>query len=104
MVTVPAQNIYAFLVQEGHQHTVLFVEVTPEGEFRLQDDVQRVGSGESGLRWAPAMKAHVIDAIVCTTLQISQPRGVVHRHMTCQRPDTGIVLAAKKDAVAVLIE
>ena len=35
MMTIGVQDILTFLMKELHEHGVLFIEITPEGKFRL---------------------------------------------------------------------
>ena len=53
MMAIGAQDIFAFLVEELHQHGVLIVEIAPEGKFWLQDDAQFVSCDEGSLWRAP---------------------------------------------------
>ena len=46
----------------------------------------------------------MVETIVGTFAKIVFPRLYIHRHMTCQRPYTGIVLASQEDLVTVGIE
>ena len=46
----------------------------------------------------------MVQAVGCTLAQIAPPGFHVHRHMACQGPDAGVVLAAQEEPVAVGIE
>ena len=102
VMSVPTQDIHPLLVQEVHEQGVLVVEIAPERQFRLQHDIERVGSDKGGLGRAPTVEAHVVDAVVGTGTQIVEPRLHIHGYMPCQGPDAGIMLAAQEDAVPVL--
>ena len=103
-MTIPAQDILALFVEKGHQRVVLLIETTPKRQLRLQDDTQLVCCDESSLRGTPGMEAHMVQTVGSTIAEVAAPRVNIHRHMSCQRPDTSIVLATKKDFVPVGIE
>ena len=104
MMAIGAQDILALLVEELHKHRVLVIETAPEGKLWLQDDTQFVGSYESSLRRTPRMETYMVQTIGSTIAQVATPRLHIHRHMTCQWPDTGIVLATQEDGMTVGIE
>ena len=104
VVAILTHDVLALLVQEGHEALVGRVEVTPEGQFRLQVDAQAVGGLEGGLGRAPGVEAQVVDAILLVFEQIGRPLVNPHGHMGGERKHAGIVLAAQEGAVAVHAE
>ena len=101
MMTIFSEDIFAFLMQERHQPFILFIERTPERKFRLEIDSQTVRSHESRLRWAPGMKAHMIDSIFLAGSEILHPAFHAHFHMSRQRPYSRIVLATEEYPMAI---
>ena len=101
MMTVFSEDIFAFLMQERHQPFILLVERTPERKFRLEIDSQAVRCHESRLRWAPGMKAHMVDSILLAGSEILHPAFHAHFHMSRQRPYSRIVLATEEYPMAI---
>ena len=104
MMTISAQDVFTLLVQELHKHRILVIEISPEGKFRLQDDAQLICSDESSLWRTPTMEAHVVQAIGSTIAKILLPRLHIHCHMTCQRPNAGIVFPPKENPMPIGIK
>ena len=50
------------------------------------------------------MESHMVEAIGGTFAKIVFPRLYIHRHMACQWPNAGIMLASQKDLVSIGIE
>ena len=96
MMTVFSEDILAFLMQERHQPFILLIKRPPERKFRLEIDSQTVGCHESRLRWAPGMKAHMVDSILLAGSEILHPAFHAHLYMSRQRPDSRIVLATEE--------
>ena len=95
-MTILPQNIHSLLMQKGHEFLILLVKRTPERKLRLEIDSQTVRCHESRLRWAPGMKAHMIDSIFLAGSEIFHPAFHAHLHMSRQRPYSRIVLATEK--------
>ena len=104
MMTVFSEDILAFLMQERHQPFILLVERTPERKFRLEIDSQTVRCHESRLRWAPGMKAHMVDSILLAGSEILHPAFHAHFHMSRQRPYSRIVLATEEYPMTIGVE
>ena len=104
MMTIFSEDIFAFLMQERHQPFILLIKRAPERKFRLEIDSQTVRCHESRLRWAPGMKAHMIDSILLAGSKILHPAFHAHLHMSRQRPYSRIVLATKEDRMSISIE
>ena len=96
MMTIFSEDIFAFLMQERHQPFILLVKRAPERKFRLKIDSQTVRCHESRLRWAPGMKAHMVDSILLAGSEIFHPAFHAHLHMSRQRPYSRIVFATKE--------
>ena len=96
MMTIFSEDIFAFLMQERHQPFILLVERTPERKFRLEIDFQTISSHKSRFRWAPGMKAHMVDSILLAGSEILHPAFHAHFHMSRQRPYSRIVLATEE--------
>ena len=96
MMTILPQNIHSLLMQKGYEFLILLVKRTPERKFRLEIDSQTVRCHESRLRWAPGMKAHMIDSILLAGSEILHPAFHAHFHMSRQRPYSRIVLATEE--------
>ena len=67
VMTVFAHDVFTLLMKEAHQHTILGIEITPEGQFWLQINAQFIGSNECSFWWTPRMEAHMIDTIIGTS-------------------------------------
>ena len=104
MMTILPQNIHSLLMQKGHEFLILLVKRTPERKFRLEIDSQTVRCHESRLRWAPGMKAHMIDSILLAGSEIFHPAFHAHFHMSRQRPYSRIVLATKEYPMTIGVE
>ena len=104
MVTVFSEDVLAFLMQERHQPFILLIKRPPERKFRLEIDSQTVRSHESRLRWAPGMKAHMIDSILLAGSEILHPAFHAHFHMSRQRPYSRIVLATEEYPMTIGVE
>ena len=104
MMTIFSEDILAFLMQERHQPFIHLIEGTPERKFRLEIDFQAVRCHESRLRWAPGMKAHMIDSILLAGSKKLHPAFHTHFHMSRQRPDSRIVLATEKYPMTIGVE
>ena len=104
MMTILPQNIHSLLMQKGHEFLILLVKRTPERKFRLEIDSQTVRCHESRLRWAPGMKAHMIDSILLTGSEILHPAFHAHFHMSRQRPYSRIVLATEEYPMTIGVE
>ena len=104
MMTIFSEDILAFLMQERHQPFILLVERTPERKFRLEIDSQTVRCHESRLRWAPGMKAHMVDSILLAGSEILHPAFHAHLHMSRQRPYSRIVLATEEYPMTIGVE
>ena len=104
MMTIFSEDIFAFLMQERHQPFILLVEGTPERKLRLEIDSQTVRCHESRLRWAPGMKAHMIDSILLAGSEILHPAFHAHFHMSRQRPYSRIVLATEEYPMTIGVE
>ena len=96
MMTVFSEDVLAFLMQERHQPFILLIKRPPERKFRLEIDSQVVRCHESCLRWAPGMKAHMVDSIFLAGSEILHPAFHAHFHMSRQRPYSRIVLATEE--------
>ena len=96
MMTILPQDIHSLLMQKGHEFLILLVKRTPERKFRLEIDSQAVRCHESRLRWAPGMKAHMVDSILLAGSEILHPAFYAHLHMSRQRPYSRIVLATEE--------
>ena len=96
MMTILPQNIHSLLMQKGHEFLILLVKRTPERKLRLEIDSQTVRCHESRLRWAPGMKAHMVDSIFLAGSEILHPAFHAHFHMSRQRPYSRIVLATEE--------
>ena len=103
-MTVFSEDVLAFLMQERHQPFILLVKRTPERKLRLKIDSQTVRCHESRLRWAPGMKAHMIDSIFLAGSEILHPAFHAHLHMSRQRPYSRIVLATEEYPMAIGVE
>ena len=101
MMTVFSEDIFAFLMQKCHQPFILLIERTPERKLRLEIDSQAVRCYESRLRWAPGMKAHMVDSILLAGSEILHPAFHAHLHMSRQRPYSRIVLATEEYPMAI---
>ena len=104
MMTVFSEDVLAFLMQERHQPFILLIKRPPERKFRLEIDSQTVSSHESRLRWAPGMKAHMIDSILLAGSEILHPAFHAHFHMSRQRPYSRIVLATEEYPMTIGVE
>ena len=104
MMTIFPQNIHSLLMQERHQPFILFIKRPPERKFRLEIDSQAVRCHESRLRWAPGMKAHMVDSIFLAGSEILHPAFHAHLHMSRQRPYSRIVLATEEYPMAIGVE
>ena len=104
MMTVFSEDIFAFLMQERHQPFILLIEGTPERKLRLEIDSQTVRCHESRLRWAPGMKAHMVDSILLAGSKILHPAFHAHLHMSRQRPYSRIVLATEEYPMTIGVE
>ena len=104
MMTILPQNIHSLLMQKGHEFLILLVKRTPERKFRLEIDSQTVRCHESRLRWAPGMKAHMVDSIFLAGSEILHPAFHAHLHMSRQRPYSRIVLATEEYPMAIGVE
>ena len=104
MMTVFSEDILAFLMQERHQPFILLIERTPERKFRLEIDSQTIRCHESRLRWAPGMKAHMVDSIFLAGSEIFHPAFHAHLYMSRQRPYSRIVLATKEYPMTIGIK
>ena len=104
MMTVFSEDVLAFLMQERHQPFILLIKRTPERKLRLEIDSQTVRCHESRLRWAPGMKAHMIDSILLAGSEILHPAFHAHFHMSRQRPDSRIVLATEEYPMTIGVE
>ena len=100
-MTIGAQDVLSLFMQELHQHRVLIIKVTPEGELRLKDDTILISSSESGLRRTPGVKAHMVQAIGLTGVEVLSPSIEIHRHMACQGPYTSIMSATQEDLMSI---
>ena len=100
-MSVGAQDMLPLLVEEGHEPLIVFVEIAPEREFRLQVDPQLVGGLEGSLWRAPRMETDVVDAILAVFREIVHPFGSSHRHMGLEGEDAGIVLATEEYLAAI---
>ena len=104
MMTVFSEDVLAFLMQERHQPFILLIKRPPERKFRLEIDSQTVRCHESRLRWAPGMKAHMVDSILLAGSEILHPAFHAHLHMSRQRPYSRIVLATEEYPMAIGVE
>ena len=104
MMTVFSEDVLTFLMQERHQPFILLVKRAPERKLRLEIDSQAVRCHESRLRWAPGMKAHMIDSILLTGSEILHPAFHAHFHMSRQRPYSRIVLATEEYPMTIGVE
>ena len=104
MMTILPQNIHSLLMQERHQPFILLIKRPPKRKLRLEIDSQTVRCHESRLRWAPGMKAHMIDSILLTGSEILHPAFHAHFHMSRQRPDSRIVLATEEYPMTIGVE
>ena len=103
-MSISAEDILTFFVEELHQQGVLIIKVAPERKFWLQDDAKFVCCDEGGFWRAPRVEAHMVQAVGCTGAEIILPRIDIHSHMSCKWPDAGIVLTTKEDLVAIGVE
>ena len=104
MMTILPQNIHSLLMQKGHEFLILLIKRPPERKFRLEIDSQTVRCHESRLRWAPRMKAHMIDSILLADSEILHPAFHTHFHMSRQRPYSRIVLATEEYPMTIGVE
>ena len=104
MMTIFSEDIFAFLMQERHQPFILLVKRAPERKFRLKIDFQTVRCHKSRFRWAPGMKAHMVDSILLAGSEILHPAFHAHFHMSRQRPYSRIVLATEEYPMTIGVE
>ena len=104
MMTIFSEDIFAFLMQERHQPFILLIKRAPERKFRLEIDSQTVRCHESRLRWAPGMKAHMVDSILLAGSEILHPAFHAHLHMSRQRPYSRIVLTTEEYPMTIGVE
>ena len=98
---IGGDDLNTLLHQELHQAFVVFVEVTPKRELRLQIHSLDVGSEKACLGWTPRVETDMVDTITLANLEITAPRLDVHRHMASQRKHTGIMLSTEEREMVI---
>src|SRR5437764_31915 len=100
MIAIGLNHPISFFV-EPLLHGRVGTDLVPHSRFRLEVEADLIGSLERRVRWAPGMKAHMVETPLLTNLKQRQPRFDVSGWITRQGKISAAMCAPKIDGTAV---
>ena len=101
MVAVGPVQVAPLFQQIIDQFSLPRLDASPDGQLWLQVDTLQISCLEAGLRWAPGVKAIVIDAILLCHSEVMPPALHIHGCVAGQREDASVVFPSEKGDVSV---